>query len=753
MNYKRYIKLLAGASLVSVGGIATTQGVSADQVDSWTIGEYNRPNVSAVDVSSWQGDLTQENFNELKKNGIEHAVVKATESNNYINPSFSDQINKAHNAGMSTSTYHYGQFTNENQAQEEANYYANTLDSQNIAKNSMVILDIEEHKMEVPNVVDNVRNFFDTLTTRGYTNQGIYTFKNFKYFNELVDVLGNDRVWVAQYPYHVDSNSKWNSQYGAWQLSSTAYINGYRGSLDVSLDYKNFFSRKDPVRTGEVYANGNWYFVNPNGTLEKGFKYLSDGNKTVFYDESGKMQHGQKFIDGYWYLFDNNNGSMKTGFQYLSDGNKTVFYNNKGQMLYGAHIINGKKCVFDGVTGALLKSSNVTPNESNNIQNENKKQGFYFDKNKKITVYYGEDGHIKYGQQKINGNWYLFDSNTGAMKTGIQYISDENKTVFYDSQGKMQYGQVKIGEKYYYFDLNNGAQKTGFINYNGETFYFNTSKMYGQQCINGNWYLFDVHTGAMKKGFQYIPEESKICFYDNSGIMLHGPNKVNGTLYNFDWSTGALCPGWSKYANEWYYFNSKGKVETGQQYINGHWYLLDSNTGVMKTGFQYVSDGQKICYYNQEGMMQYGQQNINGHWYLFDNVTGAMKTGFQYIPENNKVCFYNENGRMAYGVVKVNGELYNLHWETGALVSGWGQYKDQWYYFNSKGKVETGQQYINGHWYLLDSHTGVMKTGFQYIPEEKKTVYYNNNGQMLYGTQKINGKNYTFDNITGALLK
>ena len=31
------------------------------------------------------------------------------------------------------------------------------------------------------------------------------------------------------------------------------------------------------------------------------------------------------------------------------------------------------------------------------------------------TVYYGDDGAMRYGEQKIDGRWYYFDKNSGAM--------------------------------------------------------------------------------------------------------------------------------------------------------------------------------------------------------------------------------------------------------------------------------------------------------------------------------------------------
>ncbi|WP_156319501.1 hypothetical protein [Lentilactobacillus parafarraginis] len=51
--------------------------------------------------------------------------------------------------------------------------------------------------------------------------------------------------------------------------------------------------------------------------------------------------------------------------------------------------------MFDAVTGAM-------------------KKGFQKVGSKKF--YYGNDGIMRYGKQKIAGKWYLFDTVTGAMK-------------------------------------------------------------------------------------------------------------------------------------------------------------------------------------------------------------------------------------------------------------------------------------------------------------------------------------------------
>ncbi|MCS8600209.1 N-acetylmuramoyl-L-alanine amidase, partial [Leuconostoc citreum] len=58
---------------------------------------------------------------------------------------------------------------------------------------------------------------------------------------------------------------------------------------------------------------------------------------------------------------------------------------------------------------------------------------------------------------KIAGKWYLFDTVTGAMKTSFQKVG--SKQVYYGNDGIMRYGEQKIAGKWYLFDTVTGAMK------------------------------------------------------------------------------------------------------------------------------------------------------------------------------------------------------------------------------------------------------------------------------------------------------
>ncbi|CAK1226475.1 glycosyl hydrolase 53 family protein [Fructobacillus tropaeoli] len=269
------------------------------------------------------------------------------------------------------------------------------------------------------------------------------------------------------------------------------------------------------------------------------------------------------------------------------------------------------------------------------------------------NVYYDQNGDMQYGQQNIDGKWYLFDKNTGAMQYGRQYIADQNKWVLYDrNDGTMQYGQQFDQNHWYLFDTMTGAMQYGrqyIADQNKWALYDRNdgTMQYGQQYDQGHWYLFDTMTGAMQYGRQYIADQKKWVLYDrNDGTMQYGQQFDQGRWYLFDTITGAMQYGRQYIADQkkWVlYDRNDGTMQYGQQSDQGHWYLFDTITGAMQYGRQYIADQKKwVLYDRNDGTMQYGEKQDQGNWYLFDTVTGAMQYGEHYLDGSKKWANYNE---------------------------------------------------------------------------------------------------------------
>ncbi len=458
----------------------------------------------------------------------------------------------------------------------------------------------------------------------------------------------------------------------------------------------------------EQYKNGHWYLYDEQGNMLTGFQYLENGNKTCFYNSNGWMLYGQQMIGGHWYLFDSVTGAMQTGFKYISSQNKTVYYNEQGQMLYGFQKIGNYTYYFDTLTGATSYGQKIINGHWHLFDSYGiMKTGFQYISYQNKTVYYNADGWMLYGLQTIGEDTYYFDPVTGAMKTGYLYLN--GKHYMFASDGKKINGKYErlLNTGWHYFD-EDGNMLTGFqyIESQNKTCYYSKTTgamLYGEQYINGHWYLFDTYNGAMKTGFQYISNQNKTVYYNEQGQMLYGLQDIGEDTYYFDTITGAKKSGIVTVDGKSYLFYSSGKQvkRTGEVLADGYWYLLNDKYEVQK-GFQTLADGRKV-YYTSLGRMVHGQLYLNGYWYLFDTVTGEMKTGFQILNDEHKTVYYDESGHMLYGYHTIDGVQYYFNTVTGAMKSNFVYKNGKTYYYFENGGMANDWINIAGTKYFFNS--------------------------------------------------
>lgn len=97
-----------------------------------------------------------------------------------------------------------------------------------------------------------------------------------------------------------------------------------------------------------------------------------------------------------------------------------------------------------------------------------------------------QENELKNGEEYENGYWFYYEDGVKLKNTFKEL--DDGRIVYYGSDGNMQYGECRIEGYWFYFDTKNGAMQTGFVNLSGKTVYYdeNTGYMlYGSQTING----------------------------------------------------------------------------------------------------------------------------------------------------------------------------------------------------------------------------------------------------------------------------
>ena len=212
--------------------------------DTFKIGDSTRPSQDAVDVSSYQGNMTANDYQILANKGVKSVIVKLTEGSNYTNPYAINQMKYAAQAGLNVNIYHYANFSNKSQAQSEANYLLKVLKNKGINNKIKIFADMESTSTQNDNVASNLNAFWKVLKNGGYSNHGVYTYTNYLYRSAVINTVGQKQTWVAQYPYQPSASNLLHSEFGGWQFSQTARIPGssYTGDLDVSHDYKGLFT-------------------------------------------------------------------------------------------------------------------------------------------------------------------------------------------------------------------------------------------------------------------------------------------------------------------------------------------------------------------------------------------------------------------------------------------------------------------------------------------------------------------------------
>lgn len=194
-----------------------------------------------IDVSYWQGKISQENWTKIKKT-CEYAICRASytsQSKFSLNPdsTFSTNFTNAQKAGLKVGAYHYSQAITVDEAKKEAEYLCNIL--KDYKPTFYVVCDFEYGGRLNSNIgkkaSDIANAFCDVVKAHGY-NPCIYANTS-----TLNNALTNPKypVWVAQY----NSTCTYKGNKVMWQYTSSGKVDGIvaantnNGTTKVDLSY------------------------------------------------------------------------------------------------------------------------------------------------------------------------------------------------------------------------------------------------------------------------------------------------------------------------------------------------------------------------------------------------------------------------------------------------------------------------------------------------------------------------------------
>lgn len=325
-------------------------------------------------------------------------------------------------------------------------------------------------------------------------------------------------------------------------------------------------------------------------------------------------------------------------------------------------------------------------------------------------------------------------------------------TVKFDAQGGSTVSQLTVGKNQTIASLpnstRNGYKLDGwYTTSSGGTKLTTSTKITNNITYYAHWIKnsFSITVSSVSNGTVTISknnasegEEILVTAKPATGYTLDKIT-VNGTVIN---DTKFKMPAKDvivtvefKMLNGWYLENGKyylyanGNLKTGWNKVNDKWYFMDTDTGVMLTGWLNQSG---IWYYlESSGAMVTGWKQINGIWYRFNSV-GQMQTGWVCI--GGLWYYFESSGSMVTGWKQINGTWYRFN-SDGQMQTGWVCVDGLWYYFESSGAMVTGWKKINNEWYRFNS-VGVMQRGW--ISIDGKWYYFYESGKMAHDTT-ING--------------
>lgn len=189
------------------------------------------------------------------------------------------------------------------------------------------------------------------------------------------------------------------------------------------------------------------------------------------------------------------------------------------------------------------------------------------------------------------------------------------------------------------------------------------------------WLFYNNYDGEWYKGFQEIGDDWYYFADQTKEIEVQDSSAENG-IRKKTVSFPFMQTGWVKVHNQYYYFNSDGKMaKSGWVGDNNHWFYVNKS-GEMQTGWKYI--GSTLSYLNPtegNGYM-YGEAvqgpfiDTEGKYYFGDYGTCVVSTGWK-LSSIGKWYFAQDDRTLARNTF-INGDgcVYYMTDDGSMLTNG-----------------------------------------------------------------------------------
>jgi GH25 family lysozyme M1 (1,4-beta-N-acetylmuramidase) len=211
------------------------------------------PSKDFVDVSHWNNSkgLPLSFYQTIKRGGYKAAVVKVSDSTNYLDPTASVNVANAHAAGLKVNAYHFARLISTADAKTEADWFTTCLKNVGFKSSyGITVVDVEVTEGKSKSALTSYANtFISAMQSKGYKTD-LYT--GFSFYNSSLDPnnLSVKDPWLARYSASYQQPAWNDGKRGAWQWTDNEVINGQ--SFDVSQDFAGKYTKSVSSTVGKI---------------------------------------------------------------------------------------------------------------------------------------------------------------------------------------------------------------------------------------------------------------------------------------------------------------------------------------------------------------------------------------------------------------------------------------------------------------------------------------------------------------------
>lgn len=297
---------------------------------------------NCLDISSWNGDLTGDDWEAMKDAGVDSVIIRAGYSKLNTNKHktddcFKQNIKGATKHGLDVGVYYFTSALTNKEMKKEAKYFMEIIEPYRDMITLPVALDFETNSggrlnagtlrdLGQRNCTDLCITFCDIIADEGYEPMLYASRGLFNYYLDAEKLEDKYAIWLAQYTYDLSAPG-YEGEYYMWQYSSNVRIPGIKGRFDGNYLYEKDFTAKhkpkeiesDKGETATYKLSDPVQSVLPVKSNTKSAKALVTDSMGVIHEYTITKSEGTEYTNGECIL-----AGLLSGFKYE---------NEKGELL------------------------------------------------------------------------------------------------------------------------------------------------------------------------------------------------------------------------------------------------------------------------------------------------------------------------------------------------------------------------------------------------------------------------------------